>query len=75
MTSSDDILLLFGANLKKVRTNKKISQENLALSSGFDRTYVSLLERGKRNPSLTTIWRLANFLEIDVKEFFNKERM
>ncbi len=48
-------LLLFGENIKKVREKKGLSQEELANIAGFDRTYISLIERGKRNLSLMNI--------------------
>jgi transcriptional regulator with XRE-family HTH domain len=41
-----------------------LTQEKLAEIAGFDRTYISLLERGIRNPSLVNIFRLANALNI-----------
>lgn len=53
----------FGRILKTVRNNKQISQEKLSLISGLDRTFISLLERGLRQPSLTTIFQVANALD------------
>ena len=64
MTDKETILTQFGKNLKQARTFKGLSQEALALSLEFDRTYISMLERGKRNPSLFTIHKIANFLEV-----------
>jgi transcriptional regulator with XRE-family HTH domain len=55
---------LYGEVLKKARTNTGISQEKLALETGLDRTYISLLERGLRTPSLYTIMLLSNHLSI-----------
>ncbi len=57
-------LLLFGENIKKVREKKGLSQEELANIAGFDRTYISLIERGKRNLSLMNICRFAKALEL-----------
>ena len=65
MIDKDLILTQFGEKLKKARTSKGLSQEALALSLDFDRTYISLLERGKRNPSLITINKIANLLEVE----------
>lgn len=45
-----------------------MSQETLALTSGFDRSYVGALEAGWRNPSLETICRLAKALRVDASE-------
>ncbi|HBR30052.1 MAG TPA: XRE family transcriptional regulator [Firmicutes bacterium] len=52
----------FSSTLKRLRKNKSWSQENLAYYCGLDRTYISLLERGLRNPTLTTLFSLANSL-------------
>ena len=45
-----------------------MSQEVLASNCGFDRTYISLLERGKRNPTLLNLLRLADGLDTTVSE-------
>jgi transcriptional regulator with XRE-family HTH domain len=54
----------FGEVLRECRKKLGISQENLALKSDLDRTYISLLERGLRQPTLETLFRLATVLEI-----------
>jgi len=55
---------IFGQVLREVRSNAGISQEKLALEANLDRTYISLLERGLRQPSLKTIFVLASILGI-----------
>lgn len=54
----------FGRVLREYRERSDISQEVLALEAGIDRTFVSLLERGKRQPTLTTLFRLAKVLDV-----------
>ena len=54
----------FGIVLRDLRQARSLSQEALALESGLDRTFVSLLERGLRQPSLTTILQLAGPLGV-----------
>lgn len=54
----------FGIALRKARAEAELSQEQLALESGYDRTYISMLERGLRNPSLKTIFTVARILKI-----------
>ena len=61
------------ANIKKVRLDKNISQEELAELCNFDRTYISMLERAKRNPSYLNLLKLAKGFEIDVCVFFQGE--
>lgn len=70
MKTEQEVLVVFGKNLKKARIEKGLSQEELALDIGFDRTYISLLERAKRNPSLITIYKIANHLKVSVKDLF-----
>lgn len=59
-----DILLALGNNLKKVRLSKGLSQEKLAFEADLDRTYISGIERGKRNVSVVNLYRIANALGI-----------
>ena len=54
----------FGRALREYRLKATLSQEALALEAGIDRTYVSLLERGKRQPTLETVFRVATVLGI-----------
>jgi transcriptional regulator with XRE-family HTH domain len=49
----------FGKALKHHREQKGLSQEELAFESGLHRTYISLIERGKRSPSLRTVDKIA----------------
>ncbi len=54
----------FGIILRKLRKEKGLSQFNLALDCDLDRTYISLLERGKRQPTLKTIMKIAEILNV-----------
>jgi transcriptional regulator with XRE-family HTH domain len=58
----------FGGALAALRTKRGLSQELLAEAAGYHRTYVSLLERGKHRPSLTTVIRLAVALGVSPSE-------
>ena len=63
-----DVLERFGKRLREVRERVGVSQEKLAEMSGLHRTYVSSVERGKRNISLLNIERLAGALEVPMAE-------
>jgi transcriptional regulator with XRE-family HTH domain len=54
----------FADVLRRLRDAKELSQQELATESGLGRTYISLLERGLRRPSLATIFRLAQSLGV-----------
>lgn len=55
---------VFGQVLREARKRRGLSQEALALESGVDRTFVSQIERGVRQPSLTTVFRLSEVLKL-----------
>lgn len=59
-----DLRSRFGANLRSIRLERGLTQEGLAFRSGLDRTEISLLERGGREPQLETIVKLAGALGI-----------
>ena len=61
--NDDKILQQFGLHLKKLRVEKKLSQEELGALSDLDRTYISGIERGKRNISLINIVKLSSALK------------
>ncbi|MEQ0265889.1 helix-turn-helix transcriptional regulator [Klebsiella sp. CN_Kp073] len=75
MKNTSSIQAQFGAHLKKLRLQSGLSQEAFADKCGLDRTYVSGIERGVRNPTLEVISVLAKGLEIEISElfFFNQE--
>ena len=64
----EDLLLVFGARVKKLRLEKELSQEKFAQICELDRTYISGVERGIRNISLLNIAKLAKALEISSSE-------
>jgi transcriptional regulator with XRE-family HTH domain len=61
---------IFGKILQEERKAKKISQEKLAKLTGLDRTFISLIENGKRSPTFSTILKICSALEIDPKNTF-----
>ncbi len=57
-----DVRGRLGANVKRLRQAKGLSQEELAFEADMHRTYVSGIERGRRNPTVTVLERLAQAL-------------
>lgn len=55
-----------GMRIKYLRTQRKLSQEDLALEAGVNKNYLSDLERGTRNPTLKIMEKIAVALEIDL---------
>lgn len=71
MTDTEKTMLsLLGAKLRSYRLQKNISQEKFAELTELDRTYISGLERGKRNPSYLVINRICKILEITPDTLF-----
>lgn len=69
MKNQEEMLLKeLATRIKKRRNVLNISQEKLAEKCGFDRTYISLLERAKRNLSVTNLMRLCNGLELEMSD-------
>ena len=60
-----DVVQLLGANVRYYRKLKGMTQEELALEAEMERSYVSDLERGTRNPSVQALGRLADALSIE----------
>lgn len=62
-------LIQLGLNIRKVRKEKGLSQEQLALIAELDRSYVGSIERGTRNASFLTLIKIAKCLNCDVATF------
>lgn len=65
-----DITPFVGPAFRQIRERADLSQEGLALEAGLDRTYVSGIERGRRNPSLKSMQRLAETLGVSLDKVF-----
>lgn len=59
-----------GLSVRRLRLQQGRSQEELAYAAGLDRTYVSGLERGTRNPALSTLERVAIALDVRLSRIF-----
>ncbi len=61
---------IFGHNVRRIRTDRNLSQEALAEKAGLHRTYVGSIERGERNISLNNIVTIAQALNTSIDELF-----
>ncbi len=59
-----------GRKLKELRQEKELSQEKLAEYVNMSREHISCIERGKNLPTVETLYHLANYFKIDIKDFF-----
>ena len=68
-----DVRQRLGKNLRRLRLEKGLGQEKFALEYGFDRTYISGIERGVRNPTIVIVQKLADALEVAIGELFAEQ--
>ena len=68
MPVRDRTLVAFGRNVARVRTERGLSQDKLAEKADLDRTFVSGIERGVRNPGIKTVLRIARALNVSVAD-------
>lgn len=59
-----DMRKLVGQNVRRIRDKKGLTQEQFADLSGYSQQYISDLERGKRNPTIITVYELATALGV-----------
>lgn len=70
MQEDKEYLEHFAQRVRVLREEQGISQEKLAERAGLHRTYIGMVERLERNPSLICIYKIANGLGVDVKDLF-----
>ncbi|WP_370126366.1 helix-turn-helix domain-containing protein [Bradyrhizobium ottawaense] len=63
---------IVGKNVRKFRTQKRMTQEELAFAAKIDLTYVGGIERGKRNPSLLVMVRIAEALSVPLNRLVSE---
>lgn len=68
-----DLIHCFAVNVRRYRNNLGYSQEHLAELAGLHRTYISALERERRNISIENIQRIADALGVDAYKLFMNE--
>ncbi len=71
MKNNEDICKLFGKKLKEERLKRNINQEELAFKSKLDRSFLSEVENGVKNPSLRTLYKLSTALDMELKDLLD----
>ena len=68
MGTKRNILVNFGEKVREIRKEKGLSQEELAHKADLHRTYIGMIERAEKNITLLNIEKIANALEVNIKE-------
>lgn len=68
MKTKKNILINFGEKVREIRKEKGLSQEELAHKADLHRTYIGMIERAEKNITLLNIEKIANALEVNIKE-------
>ena len=71
MKSKEKILIQFGLKVREIRKEKGLSQVQLAHKSNLHRTYIGMIERAEKNITLCNIEKIANALDVTIKNLFN----
>ena len=71
---NNNIVENFAKKLKQIREQKNISKSQLSIDVGCDISYIGQIERCKKVPTLKTIEKLANALNIPVKDLFDFDK-
>lgn len=66
------VLVKLGRTIKSLREAKGFSQEDLALSSGIDRSYFGGIERGEHNVAVVNLEKIAIALGVSIRDLFKK---
>lgn len=71
---AEDVRLLVGQNVRKLRISARLTQAGLAERLGVDRSYVSGLELGQRNPTVVTLWHVTKALGVSLESLVQEAR-
>lgn len=68
MIKKRDILIKFGDQIRELRKEKGLSQEQLSFKADLHRTYIGMIERAEKNITLVNIEKIANALELSIND-------
>jgi transcriptional regulator with XRE-family HTH domain len=66
-----DLRAIFGRNVRRARQQRKLTQEELAFEAEIDLTYMGGIERGRRNPSLLVMGRIADAVSVSLPKLLS----
>ena len=66
----NDFKKALGENLRKIRTEKGLTQEYISLESGISRSHIAMIEAGKRDVTISTLFKISRALNVTIKKIF-----
>lgn len=66
--------LMIGRKIHQVRLQNRLTLERIAERTGFTKSYISMVERGKKSPPIATLSKIAHALGVDIGAFFEKRK-
>lgn len=70
MTSADKIYEVIGGRIRSLRKVRGLTQERLADRADIDRSHMGFIEQGRRQPTISTLHKIAGVLDISLEELF-----
>lgn len=70
----NEVLETIGKNIVSIRKAQNLTQEELAFTADIDRTYIGYIENGKQNVTVSVLCKLANALNINIKDLFEDDK-
>ncbi len=64
-----------GENIRNIRKSKKMTQENLSLESGISRSHIAMIEAGKRDVTVSAVFKISRALKVTVFELFSFDNL
>lgn len=68
-----DLKVIIGLRISQLRKAKNLSQEKFSYEAEIERTYLSHIEKGRKNISVSTLQRIVAALDVSIQEFFSDE--
>ena len=65
-----DFKKALGENLRKIRTEKGLTQEYISLESGISRSHIAMIEAGKRDVTISTLFKISRALNVTINKIF-----
>lgn len=66
----NDFKTALGENLRKIRTEKGLTQEYISLESGISRSHIAMIEAGKRDVTISTLFKISRALNVTINKIF-----